>query len=177
MSDPNYPQYPSANQGDAYGAPSNEQDSAQHGQYQQAPYQAGQSQPSPHTQGQSRPGTYPQDGGQYGPGQQAYEQPYRQPYQQAYHQPGQQPGQPVQYGQPAWRPTDGFSIAALVTSLLGFNVVAIVLGIIGLNRTKNGAMSGRGMAIAGIVIGSLWFVAIIILMIFYFSLVAASYTW
>ena len=177
MSDPNYPQYPSANQGDAYGAPSNEQDSARHGQYQQAPYQAGQSQPSPHTQGQSRPGTYPQDGGQYGPGQQAYEQPYRQPYQQAYHQPGQQPGQPVQYGQPAWRPTDGFSIAALVTSLLGFNVIAIVLGIIGLNRTKNGAMSGRGMAIAGIVIGSLWFVAVIILMIFYFSLVAASYTW
>mgnify|MGYP002737280410 FL=1 len=142
MSDPDDPQYPSANEGGAYTAP---QDS----QY-----------PAP-----------------YGQTQQSYEQPYQQAYQQPYQQQYQQPGRPVQYGQPAWRPTDGFSVAALVTSLLGFNVVAIVLGIIGLNRTRNGAMSGRGMAIAGIVIGSLWFVAIVILMIFYFALVAASYTW
>lgn len=152
MTDPNYPQYPSANDGDAYAAPQGSRYSAPNGQYQQGQYQ--------------------QRAAQYGQGQAPY-QPYP-----TYGQPGQQTAyQQGQYDQPQWRPTDGFSIAALVTSLLGFNVVAIVLGIIGLNRTKNGAMSGRGMAIAGIVIGSLWFVAIIVLMIFYFSLVAASYTW
>lgn len=151
MSDPQYPQYPqypSANEGDAYAAPQNSQYSTPYGESQQS-------------------------GTPYGQPQQGYPQPH----QQAYQQPGQESPQQVQYGQPVWRPTDGFSIASLVTSLLGFNVIAIVLGIVGLNRTKNGAMAGRGMAIAGIVIGSLWFVAILILMISYFALTGASYTW
>lgn len=152
MSDPNYPKYPTGDEGDVYSAPQNSQDSAPRGQTQ-----SGQTQ-------QAYQGV-------------EYEHGYQQSGQHGYQQPVQQSSQQAQYGQPVWRPTDGFSVAALVTSLLGFNVIAIVLGIVGLNRTKNGAMAGRGMAIAGIVIGSLWFVAILILMIFYFSLVGASYTW
>jgi hypothetical protein len=79
--------------------------------------------------------------------------------------PGWTPGQPTP---PGWSPhqmmptpirTSGAAIAALVLSLLwicGFgSLAAIILGIVGLRATKAGAMKGRGMAIAGLVIGVL----------------------
>jgi hypothetical protein len=53
------------------------------------------------------------------------------------------------------------SIAALVTGLLGLNVVAIVLGVLGLRRTKRNGTKGRGMAIAGIVLGGVGLIALI----------------
>lgn len=168
MSNPKYPQYPSANEGDGYAAPQDSQGPTQYDEYQQGGGGYGQSQQA-YQQGDAQRGQSPY-------GQPQYDQS-QQPYQQAYPQPYQQGGQPDQFGQPAFRPTDGFSIASLVTSLLGFNVIAVVLGIVGLNRTKNGAMGGRGMAIAGIVIGSLSLIAFVILMIMYFSLVGASYNW
>ncbi|MGW6130954.1 DUF4190 domain-containing protein [Cellulomonas sp. NPDC055163] len=87
-----------------------------------------------------------------------------------YGQPGY--GQPG-YGQPApvSRGTDGMSIAALVTGILGLGVVPIVLGILGLKRTKANGTSGRGLSIAGIVLGALSFIAWIVLAI---SLTIAS---
>ncbi|MFV0634227.1 DUF4190 domain-containing protein [Demequina sp.] len=75
--------------------------------------------------------------------------------QPAYAQPAYPP--PPQagygYGYPPVATTDGVSIAALVTSLVGFGPVAVVLGIIGINRTSGGQRKGRGMAIAGLIIG------------------------
>ncbi|WP_147796629.1 DUF4190 domain-containing protein [Cellulomonas sp. Y8] len=65
----------------------------------------------------------------------------------------QAPYSPNQYQQ-APR-TDGVSIAALVTGILGTGVVAIVLGILGLRRTKRDGTQGRGLAIAGLVLGGL----------------------
>lgn len=81
-------------------------------------------------------------------------------------------GQPG-YGQPApaTRGTDGMSIAALVTGILGLGVVPIVLGILGLKRTKANGTSGRGLSIAGIVLGILSFIAWIV---FAISIVVAS---
>jgi hypothetical protein len=51
----------------------------------------------------------------------------------------------------------GLSIAALVTGILGMSVIPIILGAIDLNRIKNGAASprGRGLDIAGIVLGAI----------------------
>ena len=50
--------------------------------------------------------------------------------------------------------TSGFSIAALVLGLLGIWPLAIIFGGIGLSQTKPGRnVSGRGMAIAGLVLG------------------------
>lgn len=72
--------------------------------------------------------------------------------------PGYGPGP---YG-PVYPPaagTDGVSIAALVTGLLGLGVIPLILGIVGLNRVKKTGRSGRGMAIAGVVLGSLTIVA------------------
>jgi hypothetical protein len=58
--------------------------------------------------------------------------------------------------------TDGVSIAALVTSLLGMNVVAVVLGILGLRRTKKNGTQGRGLALAGLILGALELVAVVV---------------
>lgn len=77
--------------------------------------------------------------------------------------------QPIVY----YVPTDGYSVAALVLGLLGFNVLAVIFGIVGLSRTADGRRSGRGMAIAGIVLGSLWFVGLVLLIVLFGGLFLA----
>ncbi|MEU2201854.1 septum formation family protein [Isoptericola sp. NPDC019482] len=83
-----------------------------------------------------------------------------------YDQPAPPPGAPTAgtttpYGaQPPYafappRRTDGVSIAALVTGVLGMALIPLGLGIAGVVRTKDPARSGRGLAIAGIVLGAL----------------------
>jgi hypothetical protein len=59
------------------------------------------------------------------------------------------------YGYAPPRKTDGVSIAALVTGILGMALIPLGLGIAGVVRTKDPARSGRGLAIAGIVLGAL----------------------
>ena len=83
-------------------------------------------------------------------------------------QPGQ--GQPgygtVPYSQPGYAvapTTNGLAIASLVCSLVGaltswfipfvVSVVGVVLGHIALNQIKSNGQGGRGLAIAGLVIG------------------------
>lgn len=58
---------------------------------------------------------------------------------------------PVAYG----RPTDGYAIASLITSVLGISPVGIVLGLVAKHRIRkaNGARDGGGLANAGIAIG------------------------
>lgn len=63
-------------------------------------------------------------------------------------------GQPP-YGYAPPRSTDGVSVAALVTGILGMALVPLGLGIAGVVRTKDPSRSGRGLAIAGIVLGAL----------------------
>ncbi|GAB4013491.1 DUF4190 domain-containing protein [Nocardioides ultimimeridianus] len=75
------------------------------------------------------------------------------------------PGYP---GAPA--KTDGMAIGALIASVLGFCtcigfVVGIVLGFISLSRTKASGAGGRGMAIAGIVLGFVGIVLGIVLVV------------
>ncbi|HWC21242.1 MAG TPA: DUF4190 domain-containing protein [Flexivirga sp.] len=120
-------------------------------------------------QGQSAYG--PEGYPQYGQQPQGYSQPgYGQSQygQQPYPPYGQQspygaPGTPYTAYQP--KPTNGLAIAAFVTSLAGFvfcfvaGIVAIVLGVLGLNRSKEIGGVGRGMSIAGIVIGAVQVVA------------------
>jgi uncharacterized membrane protein YvbJ len=67
--------------------------------------------------------------------------------------------------------TSGFAIAALVTGIVGFfinplSILAIIFGAIGLGQTsKDPNLKGRGMAIAGLVLGIImgiiWIIAII----------------
>ncbi|TKR24349.1 DUF4190 domain-containing protein [Cellulomonas hominis] len=113
-------------------------------------------------------GGYPQPGGGYPqPGGGQPGSPYPQPgggYPGGGYPGGgypQAPYSPNQY--PAGSRTDGVSIAALVTGILGTGVVALVLGIVGLRRTKKNGTQGRGFAIAGVVLGGLGVLSWIVL--------------
>ncbi|WP_432565681.1 DUF4190 domain-containing protein [Kineococcus sp. SYSU DK003] len=55
--------------------------------------------------------------------------------------------------------TDGFSIAALVTGVVGIGPVAFALGAVGLHRTGSRRTPGRGFAVAGMVLGGLQMLA------------------
>jgi len=124
------------------------------------PYATPSGQPSdPYPQGSP-----PEHGGQGYPGEQQYLAP-PQYGQQSY---GQAPYDP-KYGPPAYNPysnyqpppSNGMAIASFITSLAGTfllcgvsGIVGIILGVIALNRSKQLQGAGRGMAIAGIVIGA-----------------------
>ncbi|MFN2589207.1 MAG: DUF4190 domain-containing protein [Actinomycetota bacterium] len=55
--------------------------------------------------------------------------------------------------------TDGFAIAALVLGILG-GILGLVFGLIALRRIRRRGTGGRGLAIAGIVLSSIWIVLI-----------------
>jgi uncharacterized membrane protein YvbJ len=58
--------------------------------------------------------------------------------------------------------TSGFAIAALVLGILGVSVLAIIFGAIGINQTgKDPNLKGRGMAVAGLVLGILWLIGVV----------------
>jgi len=100
---------------------------------------------------------------------------------------GAQPGYPPPYPQPAGYPpqyqypygygypqqpsgTNGLAIAAMICGICGFlcvlpGVVGIILGIVSLPQIKRSQQSGRGMAIAGIVMGALWIVGFVLLIV------------
>lgn len=90
------------------------------------------------------------------PPQYAPNPPQYQPYQGQY-PPGaapQYPGYPPQYV-PGMNPTNALAIASLIVSILGFGLIGVILGHIALSQIKrsNGYERGRGLAIAGLVIG------------------------
>ncbi len=80
---------------------------------------------------------------------------------------------PPQWGppgpRPAWGPPppapsdrDGFAISSLVLGIIPVlaGILGIVYGIVALVRIRRSSRRGRGLAIAGIVLGSLWVVGI-----------------
>jgi uncharacterized membrane protein YvbJ len=59
--------------------------------------------------------------------------------------------------------TSGFAIAALILGILGISLLAIIFGAIGINQTgKDPNLKGRGMAVAGLVLGVLWLIGVVI---------------
>jgi len=101
-----------------------------------------------------------------------------QPWYESTPQYGLPPGYPPsnQYGYPYGYPprqsgTNGMAIAAMVCGLCGFlclvpGLVGIILGVVSLPQIKRSQQSGRGMAITGIVVGSLWILAFVLLLVF-----------
>lgn len=61
--------------------------------------------------------------------------------------------------------TSGMAVASLVTGLLGIGLLALVFGVVGFRETEHGQRAGKGMAVAGIVLGVvecvLWFLLLI----------------
>ncbi len=60
-------------------------------------------------------------------------------------------------GYPMGNSVNGIAIASLICSLLGLGLVGVILGHLGLREIKrsNGYQEGRGLAIAGLIIGYL----------------------
>lgn len=94
----------------------------------------------PENQGQGYP-NYPSYQGQ------SFPPPTGQPY--AYPPASQMPG------------TNGMAIAALIVSLVACGPVGLILGLVSLSQIKKTGEQGRGMAIAGVVIGVISTIAII----------------
>ncbi|MBU5424157.1 DUF4190 domain-containing protein [Cellulomonas hominis] len=130
-----------------YGQPGYAQSGEQPGPYGAPGTPAGGEQPGGYGQpGYGQPGAYAQPG--YGQPGGAYPPGGGYPPAPGGYSPGP-------YQQPAPARTDGVSIAALVTGILMLGIVPLILGIIGLGRTKRDGTQGRGLAIAGIVLGAL----------------------
>jgi|LakMenEpi03Aug12_release.lakeMendotaPanAssembly.Ray.scaffolds.fasta_scaffold3543769_1 hypothetical protein len=66
--------------------------------------------------------------------------------------------------------TNVLAIVSLVTSILGFSLVGIITGHIGLSQIKKSGEAGSGLAIAGLVIG---YISIVALVLFFFFFGAA----
>lgn len=66
--------------------------------------------------------------------------------------------------------TNGLAIASFILSLVGLGVVGLIMGIIALNQIKTTGEQGKGFAIAGIILGVLSVIAVIILIIMWFVL-------
>jgi uncharacterized protein DUF4190 len=82
-------------------------------------------------------------------------------------------GGPAQLGYPmpgvAQQQSNGMAIASLICGLLlcfwPASLCAVIFGIIGLNKSKNSQIGGRGMAIAGTILGSIGLLTIPILLV------------
>jgi Domain of unknown function (DUF4190) len=65
--------------------------------------------------------------------------------------------------------TSGMAIAGFVLGLLGFGVITAILGIVfgavALSRIRTTGQGGKGLAIAGIVLGSCWLALFVILIV------------
>lgn len=92
--------------------------------------------------------------------------------------PGMMPPPPLGggYGMaPGPQRTSGAAVASLIFGILGCvpwltGLTAVILGIVGLKSTKDPRVSGRGMAIAGLILGGISILA----WTAYFSLVGAA---
>lgn len=101
------------------------------------------------------------------------------PYGAAAPQPGYGYAQPY----PAQQPTNTMAIVALVSSFF-ISLAGIICGHIALNQIKKSGEQGRGLAMAGLIIGYVFtaiyviiIVIYVILMIFVFSAVGYSATY
>ena len=58
--------------------------------------------------------------------------------------------------------TNVLAIVSLVTSIIGFGLVGVITGHIGLNQIKKTGEQGRGLAIAGLIIGYISIAAVLL---------------
>ena len=49
--------------------------------------------------------------------------------------------------------TNVLAIVSLVVSIIGFTIIGIILGFVALSQIKKTGESGRGLAIAGVIVG------------------------
>lgn len=87
------------------------------------------------------------------------------------------------YQAPAGR--SGMAVASLVLSLVGLipffwllqipGLLGMIFGFVGLAQTKNGQRSGRGLAIAGTVVGTILVIIAIVVLVVFFGIKGCEY--
>jgi len=91
----------------------------------------------------------------------AYQQP---PYQQSAYQ------QPMQS-----QKTNGFAIASFVCSLLCISLLGIIFGHVGMSQINRNREGGRGLAVAGLILGYIGLVVSIAVYLLVFAAATAEY--
>ena len=79
--------------------------------------------------------------------------------------PGGYPGAgypPPQQQKPG---TNGFAIASLIFGIIGGVLLGFIFGFIALSQTKRTGQNGRGLALAGVILSSLWTILIVVAII------------
>lgn len=89
-------------------------------------------------------------------------------------------GQPAAYGQPSGAKTNTLAIISLVASIAGIvilwgigSVVGVICGHISLSQIKKTGEQGRGMAVAGLIVGYVGIALAVIGVIIFFAIFAA----
>ena len=82
-----------------------------------------------------------------------------------------QPATPAspQYGYPPVRPTNVLGIITLVLGVLGFAIVPVITGHIALAQIKRTGDDGRGITIAGLVLGYIGLAGYLLAALFFFG--------
>jgi Domain of unknown function (DUF4190)/Protein of unknown function (DUF2510) len=72
--------------------------------------------------------------------------------------------------------TDGYAIASLITGIVGVPIVPLVLGVIARNRIREsgGLKEGNGLAIAGIILGSIQIVIFVVVFLVIFGVAVSE---
>jgi len=70
--------------------------------------------------------------------------------------------------------TNGLAIASLVTGVLSFSIVAVILGHVAISQINRTREEGRGLAIAGLVLGYVGIVGWIVFWAGFLALIAVS---
>ena len=79
---------------------------------------------------------------------------------------------PAYYGVPRAAATNGLAIAALVTAIVGVSLVAVILGHMSISQINRTGEQGKGMAIAGLVLG---YLGMLFGIIFFFAILSDPY--
>lgn len=116
-----------------------------------------------------QPPGYPPPPGDYPPPPGGYGYQPAPPPPPGYGYPPPAPG--YGYPLPASATTNSMAIASLVSSLLGWicgvgPILGVVFGIIALNQIKQSNQGGRGLALAGIIIGGIGIAFMVLYVIF-----------
>jgi len=83
-----------------------------------------------------------------------------------YPPPGGYPGPGYPPPQPPQKPgTNGFAIASLIFGIIGGILLGFIFGFIALSQTKRTGQNGRGLALAGVILSSMWTVGIVLAII------------
>ncbi|MGH3677048.1 MAG: DUF4190 domain-containing protein [Mycobacterium sp.] len=91
------------------------------------------------------------------------------------------PYDPYRQGRPLG--TNGWAIAALVTSLVSLvfcgltSVIGLILGLIAMRDTKRSGQDGFGIALAGTIIGAIPILLWVLYWLFFVVLVASGFQW